>query len=124
MSDLRKSVAESVIILVQGHELGSEVDQLIERNVIKDYCLPILESALTGSNFRGMYPHLVYSIQLFDVLLRSRHYAETITKHREVVPLLLRASQHCENLAWLQSDNDGRRLALQCLRRLVRFGLW
>jgi len=122
--DARKSVAESVIILVRGDEGGCEVDQLIERNVIKDYCLPILESALTGSSFRGMYPHLVYSIQLFDVLLRSRRYAETITQHQEAVPLLLRASQHCDNLAWLQSDNEGRRLALRCLRRQVSFGLW
>jgi len=122
--DARKGVAESVIILVRGHEGGCEVDQLIERNVIKDYCLPILESALAGSSFRGMYPHLVYSMQLFDVLLRSRRYAETITQHEEAVPLLLQASQHCDNLAWLQSDNEGRRLALRCLRRQVSFGLW
>jgi len=122
--DARKSVAESVIILVRGHERCCEVDQLIERNVAKDYCVPILEHALTDKKFRGMYPHLVYSIQLFDMLLRSRHYAETITKHGEVVPLLLQASQHCKNLAWLQSDNEGRRLSLRCLRRLVCFGLW
>jgi len=122
--DARKSVAESVIILVRGHERGYEVDQLIERNVVEDYCLPILESALTGGSFRGMYPHLVYSIQLFDVLLQSRRYAETIAKRGEAVPLLLRASQHRDNLAWLQSDNEGRRIALRCLRRLVSFGLW
>jgi len=120
--DARKSVAESVIILVQGH--GYEVDQLVERNVIKDYCLPILESALTGNKFRNIYPYLVYSIQLFDMLLQSRRYAESIAKHGEAILLLLRASQHCENLAWMQSDNEGRRLSLQCLRRLVCLGLW
>jgi hypothetical protein len=120
----RKSVAESVIIFLLGDRECQEIDRLMSSNVIESYCIPIMEHALNGEEFRGMYPHLVYSARLFDVLARSRAYAVTLSGHESVVPLLLRASRHQRQRAQLESNNEGRRLAIEALRSMARFKLW
>lgn len=120
--DCRKSVAESVIIFLMGHSRCQEIDRLIDVNVIQYYCLPILEHALRGTAFRGMYPHLVYSARLFQVLAQSRTYAEALLAQEDVVPTLLRACQRQE--VHLETDHEGRRLALEALHSFATLGLW
>mmetsp|Transcript_143611 Transcript_143611/g.275861 ORF Transcript_143611/g.275861 Transcript_143611/m.275861 type:complete len:439 (+) Transcript_143611:42-1358(+) len=121
----RRSVAESTIIFLLGDRKCAEIDQLIAANVIETYCLPIMEHALTGEEFRGMYPHLVYSARLFQVLAQSLDYAKALASQKTVVPILLRASSHNrEALSRLESDNEGRRLALEALQSMARFRLW
>lgn len=121
----RRSVAESFIIFLLGDRKCAEIDKLIAANVIEAYCLPIMEHALSGEEFRGMYPHLVYSARLFQVLAQSQDYAKALASQKTVVPMLLRAScQNRDALAKLESDNEGRRLALEALQSMARFQLW
>mmetsp|Transcript_54303 Transcript_54303/g.117495 ORF Transcript_54303/g.117495 Transcript_54303/m.117495 type:complete len:458 (+) Transcript_54303:44-1417(+) len=122
--ETRKSVAESVIIFLHGHQRCREIDRLMEADVVGNYCVPILELALSCEDFRGMYPHLMYSARLFQVLGQSREYAETLVAHKRVVPLLLRANRRREGPVLVESDLDGRRLALEALTSFVRFRLW
>jgi len=123
-SKRRKMVAESVIIYLLGHKPCTEVDGLIAHGVIRNYCVPILECALAGTEFRGMYPHLMYSVRLFRVLSQSRAYAEALMSHEGVLPLLLQASQRMGHEVRLESDHEGRRLALESLVSFARFRLW
>lgn len=120
----RKSVAESVVIFLLGGEECAEIDRLMQSGVVDQYCLPIMERALAGEEFRGMYPHLVYSAHLFEVLARSKAYAEVLVAHDRVVPLLLRATRRKDGLVFLETDDDGRRLALEALASFTRFQLW
>lgn len=100
------------------------MDKLVDTNVIGDYCIPILELALAGEDFRGMYPHLVYSARLFQVLAQAPMYAIRLVAHGEVVPLLLRATLSREQPVGLESDSEGRCLVLEALSSLAHFGLW
>lgn len=126
ISEAGRSVAESVVIFLYGSQACREIDVLVKSmDVIRDYCVPLLERTLLGQQFRGMYPHLLYSARLFQVLAQSREYAQALVANPRVVPLLLRVNcvQKRENLR-VESDLDGRRLALEALWSLARFRLW
>lgn len=124
ISVLRKSVAESVVIYLLGRQPCDEIDQLMALGLVQEYCVPILQCALEDKAFRGMYPHLVYSARLFQVLASSRTYATALTANERVVPLLLYAARQSSKQARLGSDCEGRRLALETLASLVSFDLW
>lgn len=124
VSGIQKSVAESVIIFLHGDQKCEEIDKLMDVNVVGEYCVPIMELTLRGEEFRGMYPHLMYSAQLLQVLAQSREYAEVLVAHERVVPLLLQANQCQDGPVRVESDLEGRRLALEALWSLNRFGLW
>merc|ERR1711879_129572 len=81
VSAARKSVGESVIIFLLGHNKCYAIDKLLEMNVVGEYCIPILKCALQSTEFRSMYPHLVYSVKLFHVLAQSPEYAKAAIAH-------------------------------------------
>lgn len=116
-----KSVAESVIIYLHGDAKCQEVDTLVAMDVIPDYCVRLLRSTLAGEEFRDMYPHLLYSVRVFQVLAQCREYAQLLAGDPNIVPLLLHAT--CAPMR-VETDLDGRRLALEALRSLSRFRLW
>jgi len=119
----RKSVAESVIIFLQGHRQCEEMGLLLSLDTVRDYCIPILDCALRGKGFRGMYPHLHYSVRLFHTLANTREYAVVLVQEPAVVPLLWKATAQRSQRLRLESDDEGRSLAIQALLRLYRFGL-
>jgi len=119
-----RSVAESVVIYLHGSQKCKEIDKLMSMNVVAKYCVPLMERTLKGEEFRGMYPHLVYSAALFQVLAQSREYAEALLANDRVVPLLLQVSRCREWPRRVESDLKGRRLALEALSSLAHFGLW
>eukprot|EP00928_Gymnodinium_smaydae_P073215 TRINITY_DN56451_c0_g1_i1.p1 TRINITY_DN56451_c0_g1~~TRINITY_DN56451_c0_g1_i1.p1 ORF type:complete len:479 (+),score=95.77 TRINITY_DN56451_c0_g1_i1:69-1439(+) len=120
-----RSVAESVIIYLHGNQKCDEIDQLMAMDVVGNYCVPLMESTLKGEEFRGMYPHLVYSARLFQVLAQSPEYATEMLSNQQVVPLLLRVSRlPDEGPGKVESDLEGRRLSLETLRSLARLRLW
>mmetsp|Transcript_58909 Transcript_58909/g.137673 ORF Transcript_58909/g.137673 Transcript_58909/m.137673 type:complete len:435 (+) Transcript_58909:109-1413(+) len=119
----RKSVAESVIIFLQGHRQCEEMGLLLSLDTVRDYCIPILDCALKGKGFRGMYPHLHYSVRLFHTLANTREYAEVLVQEPAVVPLLWKATAPRSQRLRLESDDEGRSLAIQALLRLYRFAL-
>merc|ERR1719350_580809 len=119
-----KSVAESVIIFLHGHEKCAEIDALMEREVVEKYCVPILQHALEGTQFRCVYPYLLYSAKLFKVLARTREYAEALVAEEEAIRLLLRANHREHGPRRLASDIEGRSFALEALTSFARFGLW
>lgn len=121
---LGQSVAESVVIFLHGDRRCTEIDRLMDLGVVSQYCVPIMEKTLRGAEFRGMYPHLLYSARLFEVLARSRDYAEALAANPDVVPLLLRVCHCQERPLRVASDRDGRRLSLEALASLAEFGLW
>eukprot|EP00930_Biecheleria_cincta_P097046 TRINITY_DN8878_c0_g2_i3.p1 TRINITY_DN8878_c0_g2~~TRINITY_DN8878_c0_g2_i3.p1 ORF type:complete len:337 (+),score=58.79 TRINITY_DN8878_c0_g2_i3:128-1138(+) len=94
ISVLRKSVAESVIIYLLGRQPCDEVDKLMELGLVEEYCIPILRCALQDRDFRGMYPHLVYSARLFQVLASSKTYAKALAASEEVTMWVFRIWQH------------------------------
>lgn len=124
VSETRKSVAESVIILLLGDARCEAVDRLMDAMVIEEYCIPILVKAMKNEEFRGMYPHLVYSARLFDVLAQSPEYAKALVAHREVPEKLLAACKRQDGMRQLESHDEGRRLAIEALRSFARFKLW
>lgn len=124
-SECGKSVAESVIIFLHGDHKCREVDELMARDVIVRYCIPLLERTLLGEEFRGMYPHLLYTARLFQVLAQSEEYAKALAANPDVIPLLLRVNNCTPKMnPRVETDLEGRRLALEALRSLVRFRLW
>jgi len=124
VSGLRRSVAESVIIFLHGHEKCSEVDRLMEVNVVGDYCVPILEQSLERKEFRGMFPFLIYSTRLFHILAMCSEYALALVEDPRAVPLLIRASLHEDVAVRVDCDTEGRRFALQALTCLVSQRAW
>lgn len=125
ISEQGKSVAESVIIFLHGEEQCPQVDLLMERSVVSNYCIPIMAHTLKGTEFRGMFPHLLYSAKLFQVLSRCRVYAEKLLKEQDrVVPLLLRAVNPNGPPPRVETDYEGRRLVLEALWSLAKFKLW
>jgi hypothetical protein len=120
---LQKSVAESVIIFLHGDHKCEVIDQLMTTNIVEEYCVPIMQLTLRGEEFRGMYPHLMYSARLFQVLSQNREYARALAENPHVAPLLLEAIR-CRELLRVESDVEGRRLALESLVSLANFGLW
>lgn len=119
-----KSVAESVIIFLHGDRRCYEVDRLIEAGIVSEYCVPIMELTLRGKEFRGMYPHLLYSARLFQMLAQSWEYAEALVKDHRVVPLLLEANRAVGRPHRVETDFEGRSLVLEALLSLARFKLW
>jgi len=117
------SVAESVVIFLHGESKCAEVDKLMDHDVVGSYCVPILQHALSRTQFRGMYPYLSYSARLFEMLSRSRTYAEAMVKNENVVPLLIQTTRVLRNEG-LESDDEGRAVSLQALSTLARFRLW
>eukprot|EP00933_Yihiella_yeosuensis_P068400 TRINITY_DN7397_c0_g5_i1.p1 TRINITY_DN7397_c0_g5~~TRINITY_DN7397_c0_g5_i1.p1 ORF type:complete len:450 (-),score=54.39 TRINITY_DN7397_c0_g5_i1:112-1461(-) len=124
ISDHGKSVAESVIIFLHGEKSCPEVDRLIDRGVVENYIVPIMVKTLNGKAFRGMFPHLLYSARLFQVLCQSREYSEALLENRKVVPLLLKALKPGGPPPRVETDYEGRRLVLEALLSLAEFGLW
>jgi len=125
ISEQGKSVAESVIIFLHGEEKSTQVDILMDRSVVSNYCIPIMAHTLKGTEFRGMFPHLLYSAKLFQVLSRCRHYAEQLLKDPpRVVNLLLKAVNPNGPPPRVETDYEGRRLVLEALWSLARFKLW
>lgn len=121
--EMRKSVAESVIIYLYGCQKCNEIDELMSMNVVDRYCVPLLEVTLGRGKFRGMLPHLEYSVRVFQILAQSREYAETLRAHEKVIPLLLQSITHGVK-AWRDTDLEGCRLALETLRSFCHFRLW
>eukprot|EP00927_Polykrikos_kofoidii_P039895 TRINITY_DN34188_c0_g1_i1.p1 TRINITY_DN34188_c0_g1~~TRINITY_DN34188_c0_g1_i1.p1 ORF type:complete len:482 (-),score=64.44 TRINITY_DN34188_c0_g1_i1:73-1443(-) len=119
-----RSVAESVIIYLHGDQKCDEVDELMSMNVIDAYCVPLMEVTLRSGMFREMFPYLVYSARVFQVLAQSRDYAEMLVAHEKVIPLLLQASERQDFPVQVESNVEGRRLSLEALWSLARFGLW
>lgn len=120
----RKSVAESVIIILHGDRQCEVLDRLMDLDVVGEYCVPIMELTLRGEEFRGMYPHLMYSARLFQVLAQCQEYAGVLASNPKAVALLLEAIQRQEGPMRVESDLEGRRLALEALASLASFGLW
>jgi len=116
------SVAETVIIILHGDHKCDVIDKLMDLNIVQAYCVPIMRSALQAEEFRGMCPHLMYSSILFQVLSKHREYAEMLAQNEHVVPLLLEAVLRRETR--VETDVEGRRLALEALRALADFKLW
>merc|ERR1719453_1221053 len=119
-----RSVAESVIIYLHGDRKCEEIDRLLAMNVIGEYCVPLMEVTLEGRKFRGMYPFLMYTVRVFQVLAQSRDYAEALVADERVVPLLLQAARTECHKRPMPSDVEGRRLALEALFSIWRFGMW
>lgn len=119
-----RSVAESVIIFLHGDTKSDEVDKLMSLNVVGEYCVPLMELTLRGDEFRGMYPYLMYSARVFYMLAQSREYAEALVSDERVVPLLLQANRHRVGPMQVESDLEGRRLALEAICSLTRLRLW
>jgi len=121
------SVAESVIIYLHGHERCAQVDKLMDLDVVGEYCVPLMETTLAGQEFRGMYPYLMYTARVFKVLAQSEEYAKALVSHERVVPLLLKASS-CRDLnrgaMLVESDREGRSLALEALCLFAQLRLW
>eukprot|EP00931_Biecheleriopsis_adriatica_P017278 TRINITY_DN12436_c0_g1_i1.p1 TRINITY_DN12436_c0_g1~~TRINITY_DN12436_c0_g1_i1.p1 ORF type:complete len:477 (+),score=98.63 TRINITY_DN12436_c0_g1_i1:128-1432(+) len=124
ISSTEKSVAESVIIYLHGEQKSSQVDQLMARGIVDKYCVPIMLHTLRGTEFRGMFPHLLYSAKLFQVLAKCRDYAEALTSDPRVVPLLLHSVTPNGEIPRVETDYEGRRLVLEALLSFARFGLW
>jgi len=124
ISEEGKSVAESVIIYLHGHEKCGQIDALMETKVISRYCVPILRHALAGTQFRTVYPYLLYSARLFKVLSTTREYAEALAAEDVAITLLLRANHRVKGPRRVTSDVEGRVLALEVLRSFARLGLW
>lgn len=121
---LQRSVAESVIVFLHGDQKCEVIDKLMELGVVNDYCVPIMDATMQGKMFRGMYPHLMYSARLFQVLAQSAEYAEALVQNERVVPLLLEAQREQDSPMRVESDVEGRRFALEALRSLVSLDLW
>mmetsp|Transcript_53102 Transcript_53102/g.170101 ORF Transcript_53102/g.170101 Transcript_53102/m.170101 type:complete len:497 (-) Transcript_53102:11-1501(-) len=120
-----RSVAESVVVYLHGERKCQEVDRLMSADLVGGYCVPLMERTLRGGEFRGMYPYLMYSARVFQVLAQSREYAQALVADKRVVPLLLEATQYRrEGPVRMESDLEGRRLALEALSALARHGLW
>jgi len=124
MAEAARSVAESVIIFLHGEGQSEEVDKLISADVVGSYCVPLMEATLIGDVFRGMYPYLMYSARVFQVLARSRVYAEALAADPRVAPLLIEATRCHEGPVRTESDLEGRRMALEALSSLAAFRLW
>lgn len=118
------SVAESVIVFLHGDRKCDVIDKLMEFDVVRYYCVPIMESSMQGKMFRGMCPHLMYSARLFQVLAQCTEYAEALVQDERVVPLLLEAQRDQDSPVRLETDVEGRLFALEALRSLLRLGLW
>lgn len=119
-----RSVAESVVVYLHSETRSVEVDRLMDAGFVGSYCVPLMEATLRGEEFRDMYPYLMYSGAVFQSLARCREYAERLAADRRVLPLLLQATMGCPGLMAMQSDLEGRSLALQALSSLAGFGLW
>jgi len=117
------SVAESVVIFLHGQSKCAEMDSLMAQDVVGKYCVPIMQHALARTRFRGMYPYLSYSARLFEMLSRSRTYAEAVAKNEKVVPLLIQTTRVLRDER-LESDDEGCAVSLQALTALARFRLW
>uniref|UniRef100_A0A7S1EX95 Uncharacterized protein n=1 Tax=Noctiluca scintillans TaxID=2966 RepID=A0A7S1EX95_NOCSC len=124
VSEEGKSVAESVIIFLHGQRKCKEIDCLMEQRVVSRYCVPIMEHALRGTQFRNVYPYLLYSAKLFQVLAKSPEYAALLGAEDQVVTLLLSANHCSDGPRRLSSDLEGRCLALEALSSLAHFRLW
>ncbi|CAJ1404794.1 unnamed protein product [Effrenium voratum] len=124
ISDQGKSVAESVIIFLHGEAKCRQVDLLMGRDVVGQYCIPIMAHTLKSTEFRGMFPHLLYSAKLFQVLSRCRVYAEELLRDGRAMPLLLRAVNPRAPPPRVETDYEGRRLVLEALWSFARFRLW
>merc|ERR1712136_584361 len=82
------------------------------------------EHALRGTQFRNVYPYLLYSAKLFQVLAKSPEYAALLGAEDQVVTLLLSANHCSDGPRRLSSDLEGRCLALEALSSLAHFRLW
>merc|ERR1711979_125972 len=72
-----------------------------------------------------MYPYLVYSARLFQVLAMTQEYAEALMNDSRVLPLLLQVVREQSTNTWcVESDAEGRWRTLDALASIVRFGLW
>jgi len=83
-----------------------------------------MQQTLLGEEFRGMFPYLVYSARVFQVLAQSREYAEALVMNDQVLPMLLQIACHDGAAMRVESDLEGRCLALRALCSIVEFGLW
>eukprot|EP00405_Crypthecodinium_cohnii_P033270 CAMPEP_0206533372 /NCGR_PEP_ID=MMETSP0325_2-20121206/4916_1 /ASSEMBLY_ACC=CAM_ASM_000347 /TAXON_ID=2866 /ORGANISM="Crypthecodinium cohnii, Strain Seligo" /LENGTH=191 /DNA_ID=CAMNT_0054029983 /DNA_START=127 /DNA_END=699 /DNA_ORIENTATION=+ len=83
-----------------------------------------MQRTIEGEHFRGMYPHLMYSARLFEVLTRCPEYAEVLAGNSKVIPMLLHVAAECDRPLRVESDHEGRRLALEALRHLAQWKLW
>eukprot|EP00928_Gymnodinium_smaydae_P073160 TRINITY_DN56404_c0_g1_i1.p1 TRINITY_DN56404_c0_g1~~TRINITY_DN56404_c0_g1_i1.p1 ORF type:complete len:433 (-),score=28.33 TRINITY_DN56404_c0_g1_i1:48-1286(-) len=125
-SDIAKSVAESVVIYLHGHEACHEVDSLMTMNVVEDYIAPLMASTLRAQEFRGMYPYLVYTARVFQILTRTREYAEALMAHDMILPLLLEVFEDdSQSVSWpVESDLEGRCMILEALAWIAHYKLW
>lgn len=119
----QNSVAESVIIFLHGDHKCEVMDKLMDLHIVSEYCVKIMQVTMMGEEFRGMYPHLMYSARLFQVMAQCREYAEALVSNTDVVPLLLEANRSRGEPVRVESDLEGRRLALEALGSLVAHGL-
>jgi hypothetical protein len=117
-----RSVAESVIVYCcEGAGVCPEIDRLMAADLVSKYCVPLLTQTLNNSEFRSMYPFLVFSARVFTILASVRKYAERLVADPRVPALLVQA---VNKPVLVTSDRKGQRLALEALASLARFRLW
>lgn len=124
ISEVGKSVSESVVVILHEGSRCPAIDRLIEADLIAKYCVPLMEQTLRGEQFRGMYPVMIYSARIFWMLARTPRYAEALAGHGRAVSLLLETTRAREPRITSLRDAEGRLLALRALRALRAQGLW
>jgi len=125
VSDIGKSVTESVIIYLHGHAKCREIDRLMGMNLVETYCIPLLQCTLQGRSFRGMTPYLEYTVRVFQTLMLSREYAQLLLSHGNILQQLLQVFQdRLESVSRPRTTRDARYNTLAALCSTVRHGLW
>lgn len=119
-----RSVAESVVVYLQDGRECSEVDALIKMGLVPNYCVPLMQATLCGTEFRGMYPFRMYTSRLFLLLSKCRAYAEALAEDDRALSLLLQACQRESVQGFDSTVLEGRVLALRSIGHLTSFGLW
>lgn len=124
ISEVGRSVSESVVVFLHEGSRCPAIDRLIEAGLVARYCVPLMEQTLREERFRGMYPVMSYSARIFWMLARTPRYAEALAGHARAVGLLLEATRPRKPRLTALRDAEGRLLALRALRALRAQGLW
>ena len=117
--------AESVIVYLHGHERCAEIDALVERDFIRNYCHPLLTQTLDQGPFRGMLPFLTYTSRVFAILATTREYAKALhwAENHLILLDLIAACKEQSNFQSMESNVEGRVWCLHALGSLASWNL-